>query len=153
MTQFGTKLLDKSLIERFEKISKVPLHPFLKREIFYTHWDLDKILDHVEKGKKIYLYTGRGPSTESMHLGHLLPFIFCKFMQDALDCPIVIQLTDDEKYFYQNPDENLKPLSWFSEAAIENAKDIVACGFDIEKTFIFRDTDYIGHFYHNIVLL
>lgn len=57
-------------------------------------------MDHVEKGKKIYLYTGRGPSTESMHLGHLLPFIFCKYMQDALDCPIVIQLTDDEKYFY-----------------------------------------------------
>ena len=67
-------------MERLEKLSKVPLHPFLKREIFYTHRDLDKILDHLEKGKKIYLYTGRGPSTESMHLGHLLPFIFCKYL-------------------------------------------------------------------------
>ena len=26
----------------------------------------------------------------------------------------------------------------------ENAKDIIACGFDIEKTFIFSDIDYIG---------
>jgi hypothetical protein len=46
-------------------------------------------------------------------------------------------LTDDEKYFYQNSEEKIKPLSWYSEAAIENAKDILACGFDVEKTFLF----------------
>jgi len=34
---------------------------------------------------------------------------------------------------------------------IENAKDIIACGFDIKKTFIFRDTDYIGHMFCNIL--
>jgi tryptophanyl-tRNA synthetase len=28
--------------------------------------------------------------------------------------------------------------------AFENAKDIIACGFDIEKTFIFSDFDFIG---------
>ncbi len=62
-------------------------------------------------------------------------------------------MTDDEKYFYQNSEEKIKPLSWYSEAAIENAKDILACGFDVEKTFLFWDTDYIGHFYHNVVML
>lgn len=92
--------MSKELIERFEKIAKKPLHPFLKRNIFFSHWDFDIILNHIEKGNKIYLYTGRGPSSISMHLGHLLPFIFCKYLQDALDCPIVIQVTDDEKYFY-----------------------------------------------------
>jgi tryptophanyl-tRNA synthetase len=25
-----------------------------------------------------YLYTGRGPSSEAMHLGHLVPFIMTK---------------------------------------------------------------------------
>ena len=56
----------------------------------------------------------------------------------------MIQLTDDEKFFYQSQDEQTyKPLSWFQEAAVENAKDIIACGFDINKTFIFRDMDFI----------
>lgn len=36
--------------------------------------------------------------------------------------------------------------------ATENAKDIIACGFDITKTFIFSDFDYVGgEFYKNIV--
>ena len=26
----------------------------------------------------------------------------------------------------------------------ENIKDIIAVGFDLEKTFIFRNTDYMG---------
>lgn len=28
--------------------------------------------------------------------------------------------------------------------AIENAKDIIALGFDVEKTFIFSDLTFIG---------
>ncbi|KAF8369752.1 hypothetical protein HHK36_032222 [Tetracentron sinense] len=36
--------------------------------------------------------------------------------------------------------------------ARENAKDIIACGFDITKTFIFSDFDYVGGaFYKNMV--
>ncbi len=36
--------------------------------------------------------------------------------------------------------------------ARENAKDIIACGFDVQKTFIFSDFDYVGGaFYRNIV--
>lgn len=35
--------------------------------------------------------------------------------------------------------------------ARENCKDIIACGFDIQKTFIFSDYKYIGGpFYDNI---
>ncbi len=85
----------------------------------------------------------------------MLPFIFCKYLQDAFDCPIVIQLTDDEKYFYQKNNtktkgKKIEDLSFFSDLAIENAKDILACGFDEDKTFILRDTDYIQHMYPNI---
>lgn len=35
--------------------------------------------------------------------------------------------------------------------AYENAKDIIACGFDMSKTFIFSDLDYIQHMYPNIL--
>ena len=40
--------------------------------------DLNEILDLFEKGEKFYLYTGRGPSSEALHLGHLVPFMFTK---------------------------------------------------------------------------
>jgi tryptophanyl-tRNA synthetase len=31
--------------------------------------------------------------------------------------------------------------------AHENVKDIIACGFDLKKTFIFSDLEYIQHLY------
>lgn len=35
--------------------------------------------------------------------------------------------------------------------ARENAKDIIACGFDVRRTFIFSDFEYVGGaFYRNI---
>jgi tryptophanyl-tRNA synthetase len=87
-----------------------------------------------------------------MHLGHLVPFLMTKWLQDAFDVPLVIQMTDDEKFLwkgeYVDGDDNLE---WFSGLAIENAKDIIACGFKKEKTFLFRDTDYIQHMYPNIL--
>lgn len=63
------------------------------------------------------------------------------------DVPIVIQLTDDEKYYFK--DLTLEQCHGF---AYENAKDIIAVGFNLEKTFIFSDLDYVGGpFYHNVV--
>ena len=52
--------------------------------------------------------------------------------------PLVVQLTDDEKCFWWDltPEEAHR-------LAVENAKDIIACGFDIKKTFIFSDFDYM----------
>lgn len=40
-----------------------------------------QILDLYEAGKKFYLYTGRGPSSDALHLGHLVPFHFTKYLQ------------------------------------------------------------------------
>ena len=44
----------------------------------FSDRDLNMILDLYEAGEKFYLYTGRGPSSESLHLGHLIPFMFTK---------------------------------------------------------------------------
>ncbi|OPL33042.1 tryptophan-trna cytoplasmic, partial [Mytilus galloprovincialis] len=95
---------------------------------------MHQILDLVEKKKGFYLYTGRGPSSESMHLGHLIPFIFTKWLQDTFDVPLVIQMTDDEKFLWKD-----LTIEETNKLAHENAKDIIACGFDKDKTFIFSD--------------
>ncbi|KAH9314887.1 hypothetical protein KI387_023514, partial [Taxus chinensis] len=101
--------------------------------------EFDKILDAFERGEKFYLYTGRGPSSEALHLGHLIPFMFTKYLQDAFKVPLVIQLTDDEKCMWKN-----LTVEESQRLARENAKDIIACGFDVSRTFIFSDFDYVG---------
>merc|ERR1739844_482659 len=112
--------------------------------MFFSHCDMDKICDCVENEKPFYLYTGRGPSSSAMHLGHLVPFLFTKWLQQAFQCPLVIQMTDDEKFLFKgNYDVDTGDnLDYFAKLTYSNAKDIIACGFIPEKTFLFSDLDY-----------
>ncbi|GJQ81047.1 Aats-trp [Trypoxylus dichotomus] len=147
--RFGSSKIDKDLLDNFEKIIGQPVHHFLRRGIFFSHRDVFTILKLHEEKKPFYLYTGRGPSSSSMHLGHLIPFIFCKWLQDVFNIPLVIQMTDDEKTLWKD----LK-VEEAQKLTIENVKDIIAVGFDVNKTFIFSNFDYMGQapeFYRNVV--
>ncbi|KAI7864565.1 hypothetical protein BDF14DRAFT_1731983 [Spinellus fusiger] len=146
--QFGTSRIDEALLQRFEALTGRQPHVLLRRGTFFSHREFTHILDRYEQKKPFFLYTGRGPSSASMHLGHMIPFVFCKWLQDVFDVPLVIQLTDDEKFLFK---ANLT-LEQCNKFAYENAKDIIACGFNPEKTFIFSNLDFIGGaFYHNVV--
>jgi len=115
--------------------------------MFFSHRDFNIILDRYEQGKPFFLYTGRGPSSDSMHMGHMVPFTFTKWLQDVFDVPLVIQMTDDEKFLFKH---ELTPEKTHG-FALQNAKDIIAAGFKLEKTFIFSDFDYVGGaFYKNV---
>jgi len=158
--QFGSKLITSDLMTRLENSTvrrgNVPfLHRFLRRNIFFSHRDMDRLLDVAEKndGKGFYLYTGRGPSSSAMHMGHLVPFLMTQWLQQAFDVPLVIQMTDDEKFLFKGEytDENGDNLDHFHGLALENAKDILACGFDKQKTFLFSDLDYVGRMYPTVV--
>jgi len=144
---FGCSLLGQDIVDRFERVTGKPAHPLLRRGVFYTHRDLTEILDCYEKGQPFYLYTGRGPSSEALHLGHLIPFFFTKYLQDAFEVPLVIQITDDEKTLWRALE-----LEESERLANENIKDIIAVGFDPENTFIFSDFQYVGgEFYRNMI--
>lgn len=141
--QFGCEAITDEQIARIERLTGKPAHRFLRRGLFFSHRDLNELLDAYERGEPFYIYTGRGPSSESLHLGHLVPFLFTKYLQDAFDMPLVIELTDDEKFLFK---QGLS-LEESRRLGFENARDIIACGFDPAKTFIFRDTDYIRELY------
>ncbi|CAF3112645.1 unnamed protein product [Rotaria socialis] len=146
--RFGSSKISPELITRIESIIKKPVHHFIRRGIFFSHRDLESILTVYEQQKPFFLYTGRGPSSEAMHLGHLIPFIMTKWLQDAFDVPLVIQMTDDEKFLWKDI-----TIDDANKYAYENAKDIIACGFDPTKTFIFSDFDFMAqcpNFYRNI---
>ncbi|KAL3804179.1 hypothetical protein HJC23_013698 [Cyclotella cryptica] len=205
--KFGSKPLTPYLLKRLENLTVKrgtvdKLHRFLRREIFFSHRDIEKICElleawygvtpppedgdfEVESNRSIessempttpcpfYLYTGRGPSSSAMHLGHLVPFLFTAWLQKAFRCPLVIQMTDDEKFLFkgvysgenagggeendvagnndEDPNRTGDNLNHFANLTIENAKDIIACDFIKEKTFLFSDLDYVGRMYPNIV--
>jgi tryptophanyl-tRNA synthetase len=62
-----------------------------------------------------------------------------RWLQDVFNVPLVVQMSDDEKYLWKD-----LTLDQAYSYTVENAKDIIACGFDINKTFIFSDLEYMG---------
>ncbi|MFO7872062.1 MAG: tryptophan--tRNA ligase [Candidatus Undinarchaeales archaeon] len=143
--EFGTKPINNSLLKKIEK-NTGELHPFLKRKHFFSHRDLDLWLKDYEKGKKVYLYTGRAPSGP-VHIGHLIPWIFTKYLQDKFEAPLLFQIPDEEKYLFK---EGLS-LEDTNKWAYENILDIIAVGFDEKKTDIFLDTEYAKTMYKTAV--
>lgn len=69
-----------------------------------------------------------------------------KYFQDAFQVPLVLQMTDDEKFLFRD-----LTLEQAKAMTHENIKDILAVGFDPAKTFIFSNLDYVGTMYPNIV--
>ncbi|MGA3359752.1 MAG: tryptophan--tRNA ligase [Halobacteriota archaeon] len=141
MALFGTQPIDDAILARFKKLTgSIPL--MLRRQVFFSHRDLNWILDRYEAGEKFVLYTGRGPSGHT-HLGHLMPWIFTKYLQDAFGAELYFQMTDDEK-FLQKDELSAKATRSFS---YDNSLDLIALGFDPKKTRIFLDTEYARTLY------
>jgi tryptophanyl-tRNA synthetase len=139
--EFGTQPLTPELLERLRKFTGT-LHPQLERRVFFSHRDFDWILQHYEAGEKFVLYTGRGPSGP-VHIGHMAPWIFTKYLQDKFDAKLYFQITDDERFLYHDNFSMEEPSKW----AYENALDLIALGFDPKKTRIILDTKSMGVMY------
>ena len=139
--EFGTQPLTEQLLQRIAKYTD-GLHLQLQRKLFFSHRDLDVVLDLYEKGVKFVLYTGRGPSGP-VHIGHLVPWIFTKHLQDKFGTRLYFQMTDDEKFMVE---DELK-LEQAKNFGYENALDLIALGFKPEKTFIIFDVEDIDLLY------
>jgi len=125
------------LIAKLEEVTGKKASHYLRREIFFAHQDFDLVIEAKNAGKKIFLYTGRGSSGDSLHLGHLLPMLFTVNLQKLFDCWVVIEMSDEEKFYFK--DGTLDEFMSYTES---NARDIIAMGFDPEKTFIFSSFKY-----------
>uniref|UniRef100_A0A0L8FKV9 Tryptophan--tRNA ligase, cytoplasmic n=1 Tax=Octopus bimaculoides TaxID=37653 RepID=A0A0L8FKV9_OCTBM len=97
------------------------------------------LLDRMEKiiGQPLHHFLRRGI------------FFAHRWLQEVFDVPLVIQMTDDEKFLWKD-----FSVEEASRLAHENIKDIIAIGFDPEKTFIFSDFQHMGQseiFYRTVV--
>ena len=111
-----------------------PVHPLVRREVFYAERDLDRFLAAATAGDPHAIVTGRGPSGP-MHVGHIFPFYFAKYLQDRTGATVYVPVSDDEKYVLK--DQSLDEIATHTRG---NLRDILAVGFDPERTRIVIDT-------------
>ncbi len=131
--QFGVKRIDTATLDRLRKLGGD--HFMLRRQFFFAHTNLDKILTAAEKKEHVWLYTGRAPSGP-IHLGHLSCWLFVKWLQDTFGWHLVFQIPDEEKFLFKD-DLTLKDTAMWTR---ENLIDIIALGFDLNKTKFLIDT-------------
>lgn len=142
--EFGISLIDEKMEKRIEKLAG-SLHYMIRRHIFFSHRDLNWLLDEYEKGNKFYLYTGIAPSG-SMTLGHLIPFIMTQWLQEKFGAEVYIQIPDEEKALTRNVS-----FDEVHKLAHDDALNIIAMGYDPKKTKIFFNTDYAKTLYGQAV--
>jgi len=140
--KFGTQEITDEILEKIQSFTG-QLHPLLEHRFFFSHRDLDWILNKYEKDEKFYLYTGRGPSG-MVHLGHLMPWFLTKHLQDKFDSNLLFQITDDEKFLFGN-----KTMDEINKNVYENILDIIAIGFKKSRTKIIVNSRHIKHLYSN----
>jgi tryptophanyl-tRNA synthetase len=139
--QFGTQYLSEQLLERIKRHSG-ELHPHLRRGVFFSHRDLGVVLDEYEDGSEFVLYTGRGPSGP-VHLGHLVPWMFTKHLQDVFGAQLFFQITEDENLLIRREFDEGAVRHW----AFENALDLMALGFDPGNTELMADLRHVEKLY------
>lgn len=147
--EFGVQYItdeQKSYLKELAEKKGLPFHVFLRRNLFFAQMDLGKALDAHKKGEPVFLYTGRAPGG-SMHIGHLIPFLFTKYMQELLDANLYIQIPDDEKFLFKKSLEQ-KDIQEMAESDLD---DIAAIGFNPDKTFLFKNTEFIHKMYPTVL--
>ena len=139
--RFGTHTIDDTLFEKIKYFTG-EIHPFLKNRYFFSHRDLDVVLDEYKRGNKFYLYTGEVPPAWFTS-GHLMPWLFTKYLQEKFDVNLIFQLTDDEKFLF-NSNLDMEAIQKYT---YENILDIISIGFDPKRTKIIVDTKHIKYLY------
>ncbi|WP_114576791.1 tryptophan--tRNA ligase [Saliphagus sp. LR7] len=129
------------LVERFgadpltdEQIEGLPDHPLLRRGTFYAGRDVDEYLEAAQAGDPHAVVTGRGPSGP-MHLGHVVPLYLARRFQEATGATVYLPISDDEKFLAKK--QSFESIGAHTR---ENLRDLLAVGFDPERTRIVVDT-------------
>jgi len=134
--QFGVSKITPSLLKKLGTDNLM-----IRRGGIYAHRDLNKILSG-----DFAIVSGRGPSSK-MHLGHLAMYKIVSDIQKQTGCFVFIPFSDDEKLLVKGEDYDS-----VRKASVENAKDILALGFDPKKTKIVFDLAHMNQDIYNLAI-
>ncbi|PKM92289.1 MAG: tryptophan--tRNA ligase, partial [Euryarchaeota archaeon HGW-Euryarchaeota-1] len=133
---------NRKLVEQFgarpiSEIENLPNFYTFKRGLIYSHRDFDKFMSALEKGEKCAIVSGFNPSG-TIHLGHKVVFDTILFFQQKYNVLVFVPISDDESYVADKIDTQENALKF----AIKLAKEMLAYGYDPQKTYFIIDQIY-----------
>ncbi len=131
------KLVKEFGASHISKIKNLPKFYTFEKELIYSHRDFDKFLEALKKGEKCAILSGLNASG-TIHLGHKPVFDTNLFFQKKYSIPVFIPISDDESYVTGKVDSQEEAL----KNSIQLAKELIAYGFDPNKTFFIIDQIY-----------
>lgn len=137
---FGLKLFSDC------ELSKLSVLPPNLLKLLKSHRGFDTV-DNLFDHNKYYLYTGRGTSCASFHIGHLLGLRLILGLQKALTNKIYFMISDDEKMFRDNIDHTT-----MQENVSKTIKQLNELGFDETNTDIHINSNGIDKHSYSIMI-
>lgn len=104
-------------------------------------------LDTFDINKEYYLYTGRGPSVDSFHIGHLPALLLTLELQKYIKEKIYFMISDDEKIFRDNIDRNI-----MEKNVISTIEQLNKIGFTHDNTIFHINSNGINKEHYNILI-
>ena len=141
--QFGAQALDAPLLDRIRRLAGGELHPLLARGVYYSHRDLGPAPRPVREGPTVLPLLGTRPVGPPPHLPSRPVRAVPVDPGAASACPMYIQITDDEKFWFRPGLTRAETERW----GRENLADLLAVGFDPKRTHVFFDTRSIAAMY------
>jgi len=139
LTKDNSDAIDGKTLKPFRRIARYMFGPseFIDKNLIFAHLDFEPFASLIANKKTFTVISGKNPSG-SLHLGHLATFKLLLSLQ-KLGGEVIIPLTSDESFV----DGKVKSII----EAEDIAKNIIipqliACGFDLEKTKIMIQSQY-----------
>ncbi len=123
--------------EPIVKLKAIPDIYTFRNNLIYSHRDFDRFFKALKKGEKCAIVSGFNASG-TIHLGHKPVFDTNLYFQKEYGVPIFIPISDDESYVtgkVRTQEEALKN-------SLELVKELIAYGFDPNKTYFIIDQLY-----------
>ncbi|MFH0955238.1 MAG: tryptophan--tRNA ligase [Candidatus Micrarchaeota archaeon] len=131
------KLVDRFGAQRIQDLSDVPDFYTFKNGLIFSHRDFDTFYAGLKKGKRSAIVSGFNASG-TMHIGHKAVFDTNLFFQKKYGLPVFIPISDDESYVSGKVESQEDAL----KNSMQLAKEMLAYGFDPQKTYIVIDQIY-----------
>ncbi len=130
MSEFGIQDISKIV----DSLEDTMIHKYLRRGLMFGHTDAEKIFEAARKKEPFAIMTGIKP-TGQYHIGSLITCNEVLYFQ-LLGGKVFFCIADMESYLH-----NGLPLEKAHQIAIDNIADILALGLDIEKTYIYKQSE------------
>ena len=128
------------LLKKFESFGPVPT--LIRRGIFHAQVDFEDALNRKAANKPFYMFLSITPTDRLFNLRHIAMMKLAKDLQGVLGCPLVIHVLDTKACLRdQNPKTTMAVAA---KMTTETLKDILAIGFDAEKTIIIKNSEAMG---------